>query len=44
MKIIKETKWQEAADLHGKIIMIKTIWEKDKNGNTYSRRIAVVKK
>jgi len=41
MKIVKETKWIEARDLKGNTIMVKTIFEQNKKGKIYSRRIAM---
>lgn len=44
MTIIKETKWQKAKDLKGRDIMVKTVWEKEKSGKIYSRRLAIRQK
>lgn len=41
MKIIKETKWIKAKDLRGRDILVKTVWEQEKSGKVYTRRLAL---
>jgi hypothetical protein len=44
MKIVNETKFIKCYDLKGNVQYVKTIFEKDKTGKIFSRRLALRQK